>query len=466
MRMATTTPIAAFRPLLLAALACFASMAWAGIDEAMAFYEKQDYANAYDEFVRTAEIGNHLAQFNIGVMYYRGQHVAKNSVQSYAWMKLAGQAGDEKWNDIAAQLYATLDDTEKKQAEEARQALFDRLSDAAVAKGLAPDLAGAGVSQPLLVVKRVPPEYTDEMKRKHLFGWADVMFTVAADGTTRNHTVISATDKLLAAAATKALKGYQYQPMVANGRAVDVYGEQVRFYFYMADVVFSEKKVRKLADEARVKAEKEGGAASYSYANMIEQLPQYTKALQTEPGEFNRWYLRSAQDGYGPAQFALGKNLLYGRACTADAAKSLRWLQSAAEHGQPESQFLLANEMLSGVRLGRNPEMAVKWLQRAAEANRHAQLKLAWVYATSADEKLRNAALAKVYADKVDDDYVDHLTLFETRAAAAAANGDFKSATEWQGKAVAEAERFQLPLQGFNEKLARYQAGAAWIDPA
>jgi TonB family protein len=439
-----------------------AAFAWAGTDEAVALYEKKDYASAYTEFMRMAEVGDHQAQFNIGAMYHQGQHVAQDQIQAYAWIALAGQKNEGRWNELANRILDGLNDPQKQQAILARQALFEKFADDVVMRQLAPEI-GTGGADPVRVSKRVSPTYPDSMIRARKTGFVEVLFTVAPDGTTRNHVVTSASNKDFVRPSLEAIKGWQYQPLLVNGRAVEMYGVEVSFTYHFEGTAFSEKQVRELIVEGRQKAKQGSSAERYRYAHFLEILPSYT-SLKLDNSDLNDWYFKSAQEGYGPAQFSLGKNLLYGRACTADTAKSLIWLERSAAGGQPDSQYLLAIEMLSGARLARNPDSAVKWLQRAAPRNPHAQMKLAWLHATSADASWRNPALAKEYIDKINDDYNDHRTLFETRAAVAAAAGDFKDAVKWQKKSLAEAERYDLPLDGGSAKLAQYQAGNAWVD--
>lgn len=451
--------------ILLASIPFAPTNAWAGTGEAVALYEKQDYASAFTEFMRMAEIGDHQAQFNIGAMYFHGQHVAQDSVQAYAWMALAGQKNEDNWNTLAGQMLDSLNDEQKQRAVQARQALFDRLSDAVVAKQLQPEI-GVGFAERMKVKKRVNPAYPPELVRRLPSGWVEIMFTVAPDGTTRNHIVTTASHKDFIKLSLEAVKAWQYHPLLVDGRPVEVYGVEVRFNFRMEGATFNEKKVLEIVSEQRRKAEQGSAADRYRFAHFLEILPTYT-SLPLDNSELNQWYWRSAQDGYGPAQFSLGKNLLYGRSCTADTAKSLRWLERSAAAGQPDSQYLLAIEMLSGARLARNPESAVKWLQRAAQSDlRQAQIKLAWLHATAADESWRNASLAREYLDQVNDDYNDRVTLFETRAAVAAAAGQFKDAVEWQERGLDEAERYSLPLDGVNARLAHYRAGRPWVEPS
>jgi len=107
-------------------------LADADLDKAMVKYESGNYSSAFREFERLARSGNHLAQFNLGAMYYRGQGVERNVVQAYAWMALASQDGDVDRGRLSDRIYRALNDEQKQRASLARRELFERLSDGAL----------------------------------------------------------------------------------------------------------------------------------------------------------------------------------------------------------------------------------------------------------------------------------------------------------------------------------------------
>ena len=73
-------------------LLLFAAGASADFDSALAAYNRGEFADAYAEFQRLAESGNHGAQFNLGVMHCRGQYIPVDIPSCYGWMALASQA--------------------------------------------------------------------------------------------------------------------------------------------------------------------------------------------------------------------------------------------------------------------------------------------------------------------------------------------------------------------------------------
>ena len=63
-------------------------------DEAVAAYDRGDYATAVRGFLVHAEQGDAIAQFNLGVMYAKGAGVLKDSVLAHMWPNIAGANGN------------------------------------------------------------------------------------------------------------------------------------------------------------------------------------------------------------------------------------------------------------------------------------------------------------------------------------------------------------------------------------
>ena len=65
-------------------------------EDGMAAYNRGDYMPAIRLFRPLAEKGNPKAQSVLGVMYRRGQGVARNSAHAFIWFSLAATRGDAK----------------------------------------------------------------------------------------------------------------------------------------------------------------------------------------------------------------------------------------------------------------------------------------------------------------------------------------------------------------------------------
>jgi TPR repeat protein len=65
-------------------------------EDGMASYNRGDYVPAIQVFRVMAAQGNAKAQHLVGVMYHRGEGVARNSVRAFAWFSLAAAHGDRE----------------------------------------------------------------------------------------------------------------------------------------------------------------------------------------------------------------------------------------------------------------------------------------------------------------------------------------------------------------------------------
>ena len=77
-----------------AILVGLAAPAWAGFAEGVAAFERRDYATALREFRPLAEQGHADAQFNLGLMYYKGQGVPQDHAEAMKWYRKAAEQGD------------------------------------------------------------------------------------------------------------------------------------------------------------------------------------------------------------------------------------------------------------------------------------------------------------------------------------------------------------------------------------
>ena len=66
----------------------------ADFDKGLDAYDRGDYATALREFKPLAEQGDAYAQYNLGVMYDKGQGVPKDYKTAVKWYTLAAEQGD------------------------------------------------------------------------------------------------------------------------------------------------------------------------------------------------------------------------------------------------------------------------------------------------------------------------------------------------------------------------------------
>ncbi len=71
----------------------------------MTAYLRQDYATVLREFRPLAEQGDTSAQYNLGIMYGKGQGVPQDNIRAHIWANLAASNGaDTKTRDLIAKV--------------------------------------------------------------------------------------------------------------------------------------------------------------------------------------------------------------------------------------------------------------------------------------------------------------------------------------------------------------------------
>ena len=91
-------------------------------DEAVAAYERRDYATAMRGFRVHAEQGYASAQYNLGFMYAAGEGVLKDSVLAHMWSNIAGANGNANARELRDRLEGDMTRAEISRATELARA--------------------------------------------------------------------------------------------------------------------------------------------------------------------------------------------------------------------------------------------------------------------------------------------------------------------------------------------------------
>lgn len=444
---------------LLSGISC---VVYADFDLANTYYSSGNFEKAYSEFLESAQYGDTDAQQSIGIMYYRGEFLPQNKILAYAWMTLATQNPAYKEKGLNLKIFNKLSEDEKKIATEEYQSLYAKFSDQAIQEKLTPSLAGQlSNTRRQRIIKSVMPSYPEDLVRMGKSGVVDITFSVDKYGMTRDQVVFYASESQFGKAALSALRKFQFEPLLVNGKPVDMNGEKVRFMFRIDGTVFLDDKIKEYIDKEREKATIGSSKDKLTFAYLIETIPTFARDYKLVDNP-NDWYVNAANQGSFTASYFLGRNILYGNMCTADSAQSMGWLLKAARGGISEAQYLLAIESFSGARFEKNNEKGFYWLNKAASVNKFAKVKYAWILATHPDVKYRNGKLAEELLNAVEDSHSDKLSLYQARAAVAAETNRFADAIKWQKEALDDAKALKLPLEQFELQLASYKNSKAW----
>ena len=91
-------------------------------EDGMAAYNRGDYVPAIRLFRPLAEQGNAKAQSVIGIMYRKGEGVAKSSARAFMWFSLAAKRGDARAKAELRQVSEAMTAAELSQARDMMQA--------------------------------------------------------------------------------------------------------------------------------------------------------------------------------------------------------------------------------------------------------------------------------------------------------------------------------------------------------
>ena len=86
-----------------------------------------DFAEAVKWFRKAAEQGRAKAQYNLGLMYAKGEGVPKDLVQAHVWWNIAAAQGNEDAKKNLANVEKEMTDSQKEKAMDLARELFAKL---------------------------------------------------------------------------------------------------------------------------------------------------------------------------------------------------------------------------------------------------------------------------------------------------------------------------------------------------
>ncbi len=282
-------------------------------------YTAGDYATAFKDFEELAKLGQPTAQFNLAVMYARGEGARQSEIYAYAWANLAAKNGMEKAQALADKLRPSLalaPGSERIAADiEAQygntvldQRLFPR-----IATDEDPQSPERARCHPL---HAFTPVYPDDAQYKGIQGGAYAEFALPPDGRARSpHVTYSVPTGTFDAAVRKSLLHSEFPQAPPGSKTVrcTIYYRFVIEGKHSADYPQLDTFVRKIFEKAQA-----GDPASQAlYGMLLTGLPQLNKPhSQAVP-----WFLKSAQAGVPFAQFQVGFSLMAGLGCDCEENK-------------------------------------------------------------------------------------------------------------------------------------------------
>ena len=421
-------------------------------------YAKGDYAKAFADFRELAELGQPTAQYDLAVMYAKGQGTRQSEIYAYAWASLAASNGSEKAKSLADALRPGLAPGSERIAADIEAQYGNAVLDARLNPKIVESASEQDNKKRCHWVHADVPAYPVDARTRGLEGEVYVEFSLMPDGRSRNPRIIYALPE-----------GF-FEPTVRSSLMHSEFGHGLAgegavqctdfFRFTLSGVTASYyPRLQHYVDDTLAKAKGGDPQAQMLYGMLLVGLPQ----LNQPRSSALPWFLKSAQAGIPAAQYQVGYSLLKGWGCNCEENKGLDWLRRAAQGGQPDAEVTLAMYALKGTPDEERSRQAKLWLEQAAASGSHdGKLYLSAVLAAAPDTAARDPRRALKLLDEVFRGVNDDPTAFEIRAAAQASAGQFEDAVKSQRRALAMAQALKWDVTPLNERLSHYVAKQPW----
>jgi len=439
----------------------FSSIVQADFNTTIQNYQNGQFETAFGDFLTMAKTGEKRSQFNLGIMYFYGQHVTKDVNQAYAWLKLATDSETSSQSEKEAFELVKSKISDIKEAEKAYQSLASQFSTQVLIEKLYPELIdtknrGGFHAIPLKIIN---PKYPKRASYGGIQGWVRYKFDVDKLGVPRNIQLAeSFPEHVFTKASRKVLPKWRFKPARnGNGKPIEQKNLSYTMEFRFSKTSHLEMK-KGLFESQMEKAQAGDPIAQFN-------IGYYEKKLHVTEGKENpnEWFLKAAIQGHPIAQLELGTSLIYGQGCIQDKTKGVEWLTRAAHSGQTDARQLLAS-VASRINTLESHQKAISYLKGIKEFSATTQLSLAWMLATSPFEEIANPKQSlKIVKNMSSKTFTDDITLYEIQAAAYAALGDFNEAVDLQEEALEEAEDRNADADSIKSHLASYKKKEKWF---
>lgn len=444
------------KKILIPLLFLFSNIVQADFISALDNYNNKNYSAAYEEFYSLATIGDKQSQFNLGIMYFYGQHVPKDINKAYAWLKLSTES--ELATQSEKNAFATISTkiSDKTIAEKEYQLLKQQYSTENLINRLYPELVGDENENLFVpkIIKLVQPKYPRNAAMKGLEGWVKFRFDIDRNGVPRNISLLeSFPHKIFERASLRVIPDWKFE----NSLQVDQETTIISGAIYTMKFRLSKDSDFGIKDsviqEYKTKIENGDAKSQYTFAHWK------TKGLLEDEGfNPNELFLKSAVQGFPLAQYTVGKNLIYGKGCIKDKSKGMEWLTRSAAVGQTDALELLAILASQNENLKSQLD-AKKSFNSIENLSSSAKLSYAWMLVQSAYSEILDPEKAIDLVESLSSKkYYDDITIDELKAAAYASMGKYRKAVSYQEDALDEAEDRGADTTLILKNLSQYKA--------
>ena len=150
------------------------------------------------------------------------------------------------------------------------------------------------------------------------------------------------------------------------------------------------------------------------------------------------WLLKSAENGYAPAQLFMGAIYHYGEDRPRNFKMAFNWYKKAAIQGDSSAADNLGAFYLDGLGVEKNCQLAIEWFETAAEwGYPTSSSNLVWTLATCPDAQYRDGHKAvRLALSIIKNTRNPDAPHFDNLAAAYAETGNFEDAIKTQENAI------------------------------
>ena len=296
----------------------------------------KDYAEAAKWYRKAAEQSNALAQLHLGTMYAKGQGVPKDEAEAVKWWRKAAEAEKVNWyrkvyrKDYQTGHYTVFESFDNPKSLKEIKSEHDGRTD-----------AQSRIGGAYYMGEGVPKDYAEAAKwyRK-----------AAEDGEE-----IRQYDK------QGGFKGPRREPgnttaqvnlgvMYAKGQGVP------------KDEAEAVKWWRKAAEQGESQAQVNLGVMYFN-----------GQGVPKDEAEGAKWFRKAAEQSNAHAQYRLGTMYTNGDGVPKDEAEGVKWFRKAAEQGDAEAQYSLGGAYRDGVGVPKDDVAAYKWILLAGATDEGAR---------------------------------------------------------------------------------------------
>jgi TonB family protein len=416
-------------------------------------YQEKKFDEAAVLFEELAVLGHGPSQFNLGVMYVRGESVAKDQGVGLGWMLAANDNGHTQMSSQQlAEFKSRLTPEQAVRADKimsqyGRDALEINLLPGRTASRCR-NFKYAGLDQ------RARGFYPLRAQQDGQDGVVLLELTVGTDGLARDpHVVVGVPEDVFDDATIDVFLKSRFIPAERDGAKIET-RMLLHFTYFHEDG----GALWKLSSVETLKKAAEQKNPNGQY--LVGMIGSLDSTLGIPRDEARAMLLSSAQAGHPNAQYWAAHQTQYDQLCGA-GNKTTAWLQHAARGGNSNAQIELANLRIAAGMGQFDVDEVKRLLASAAERDNPYALKHAiGVLSASPIDAVRDAPLALAAAEKLRkhsrnaDPHVE-----EAMAAAYAANANFREAVKLQERAIDKAEDLYWNTEIMEERLTGYRAG-------